>query len=107
MDDKERNDVDESLKDEGGQEVEEDSEEIMEISIHVLVDSNRTRTIKPPGRIKGRRISILINGWSTHSFIDELLASNINCRIQQVKPVFVTVAGGEKLISGAVYKLLV
>lgn len=41
----------------------------------------------------------MIDSESTYSLIDEQLAQNINCRMQQTKPTSVTMTRGEKLAS--------
>lgn len=82
--------------------VEENSKEVIEISILTLVGSNRSTTIRLPGRIKGIIVSILIDSRSIHSFIDELLAQSIQCKMEKIKPTSITVAGGDKLISRAI-----
>ncbi|CAA2960421.1 Hypothetical predicted protein [Olea europaea subsp. europaea] len=82
-------------------------DEVMQISIYALVGSPVEETIRLPRMIKGRKVSILIDSGSTHSFIDEQLAQLINCKMLQAKPILVTVAGGGNLVSKAVCNPLV
>ncbi|KAL2505089.1 Uncharacterized protein Adt_20710 [Abeliophyllum distichum] len=86
---------------------EQESEEVMEISINALDDKMRHKTIRVPGLIKWKKISILIDSGSTHSFVDEGLISQLKYNTNQSKSLTVTVANGEKLQSNAICRPLV
>lgn len=72
--------VDEDEKDytKEGDELESNREQVMETFVNALAGSSKHRTIRVPGIIKGRKISILIDSGSTHSFIDEGLARELS-----------------------------
>ncbi|KAL2540199.1 Uncharacterized protein Adt_01177 [Abeliophyllum distichum] len=77
---------------------EQESEEVMEISINALDDKMRHKTIRVPGLIKWKKISILIDSGSTH----KALISQLKYNTDQSKSLTVTVANGEKLQSNAI-----
>lgn len=66
----------------------------MEISINTLARSPKHRTIRVPDALKERKISILIDIGSTHNFIDEGLAREMNLSIDGTKTLTVGVANG-------------
>ncbi|KAL2490851.1 Uncharacterized protein Adt_26479 [Abeliophyllum distichum] len=86
---------------------EQESKEVMEISINALDDKMRHKTIRVPGLIKWKKISILIDSGSTHSFVDEGLISQLKYNTDQSKSLTVTVANEEKLQSNAICRPLV
>lgn len=59
------------------------------------------------GIIKGRKISILIDSGSIHSFVDEKLVRVLNCATNEYRVMTVRVANGDKLESKAVCQPLV
>ncbi|KAL2497856.1 Uncharacterized protein Adt_23406 [Abeliophyllum distichum] len=81
--------------------VEEENMRVMQISLDALMGSMNHKTIRILGRIKGNPISILIDSWSTHSFIDERLVKSLGYTYDHSKPLAVTVANGQKLESGS------
>lgn len=76
-------------------------EEVIEISINALSWSLRPKTIRIPGQVKKRRVSILIDSGSTHSFIDEKLIWKLKYKVEATQPVTVIVANGDKLNNNA------
>lgn len=64
----------------------------MEISIYALVGNHGAKIIRLPGMIKRKKVSRLIDCGSSHSIIDEYLAQSLNCRLQQAKPILLTIA---------------
>lgn len=84
-----------------GQSDEEGDEEIMEISFNALSGSLKPKTIRIPGQVKRRKVSILIDSGSTHSFIDEKLVKELKYKVEPTQSVTVTVANGDKLHSTA------
>ncbi|XP_026410205.1 uncharacterized protein LOC113305366 [Papaver somniferum] len=74
----------------------------MEISIHALTGNVSGDTIRIPGFIKKKAISILIDTGSTHSFLYSALASSLKCPIAQTENLLVTVANGDKTVRSGV-----
>ncbi|XP_026383753.1 uncharacterized protein LOC113279266 [Papaver somniferum] len=74
----------------------------MEISLHALTGNISGDTIRIPGFVKKKAISILIDNGSTHSFIDSALAASLHCSIAQTGNLLVTVANGDKTVSSGV-----
>lgn len=73
----------------------------MEIFINALSGSLKSKTIRIPGQIKRKKVSILIDSGSTHNFIDEKLVWELRCKVEVTLAVTVTVANGDKLCSSA------
>ncbi|XP_026410555.1 uncharacterized protein LOC113305769 [Papaver somniferum] len=71
----------------------------MEISLHAITGTVTGDTIRIPGLLKSKSISILIDTGSTTSFLDCSLATKLKCRVEQTAPMLVTVANGEKTMS--------
>ncbi|XP_026378796.1 uncharacterized protein LOC113273262 [Papaver somniferum] len=74
----------------------------MEISLHSLTGNVSGDTIRIPGFIKKKDISILIDTGSTHRFIDSALAASLQCSIAQTGNLLVTVANGDKTVSSGI-----
>ncbi|KAL2524544.1 Uncharacterized protein Adt_09598 [Abeliophyllum distichum] len=53
---------------------EEEDIGVMQISLDALMGTFIHKTIRIPGKVRGRNISILIDSGSTHSFIDDKLS---------------------------------
>lgn len=71
----------------------------MEISLHALTRNTSGDTIRIPGFVKKKAISILIDTRSTHSFIDSALAKSLQCSTEQTDSLLVTVDNGDKIVS--------
>ncbi|XP_026458919.1 uncharacterized protein LOC113359517 [Papaver somniferum] len=71
----------------------------MEISLHALTGTISSDTIRIPGCVHKKAISILIDTGSTHSFIDSTLATSLNCFIAQTGSLLVTIANRDKTVS--------
>ncbi|XP_026433073.1 uncharacterized protein LOC113330481 [Papaver somniferum] len=71
----------------------------IEISLHALTGSVNPDTIRIPGFIKKRAITVLEDTGSTHSFIDSSLATQLGCEVQPTAHMLVTVANGAKTTS--------
>ncbi|KAL2491946.1 Uncharacterized protein Adt_27574 [Abeliophyllum distichum] len=97
--------IEEEVKLEENQENEEE-EEVMQIFVNALVGNMRHRTIRIPDKLKGKRVSILIDSGSTHNFMDEKLVQSLKCEIDFSKVTLVSMANGQKLESKALCKLL-
>ncbi|XP_026459345.1 uncharacterized protein LOC113360006 [Papaver somniferum] len=68
----------------------------MEISLHALTGNVNPDTIRIPGFIKKRAITVLVDTCSTHSFIDTALATQLGCEVQPTAHMLVTVANGAR-----------
>ncbi|KAL4385166.1 hypothetical protein GQ457_15G026180 [Hibiscus cannabinus] len=78
--------------------VKDQTEGNLEISMNALTGSVGYNTLRIPGTIKGRSLSILLDSGSTHSFIAAGWAKEA-MEIMQTNPLAITVANGEKLYS--------
>ncbi|KAL4347328.1 hypothetical protein GQ457_17G018120 [Hibiscus cannabinus] len=84
----------------------EETTEQLEISINALTGCVGSSTIRIPGTIRGKFLSILIDTGSTHSFITPGWAKE-GLELIHTHPLSITVANGEKLLSTAISKKLV
>ncbi|KAL8157506.1 hypothetical protein AgCh_002277 [Apium graveolens] len=64
----------------------------VEISLNALAGSQSTSTIRHQGTVKGRRVHILIDSGSTHSFVDVNLAKQLKPVTEVVTPLMVIIA---------------
>lgn len=80
-------------------EVGENSEEYkdLHISIHALAGQITPDTIKLLGRVGKHHISILVDTWSTHSFLDPSTTRKLHCELEYTNPLLVTVADGGRI----------
>ncbi|XP_047320441.1 uncharacterized protein LOC124924445 [Impatiens glandulifera] len=69
------------------------------ISMYALNGSANNDTLKILGQLKKRKITILIDSGSTHSFIDEGTTSQLGCVLKETMPMGVTIAGGGRIFS--------
>ncbi|XP_052198354.1 uncharacterized protein LOC127805643 [Diospyros lotus] len=74
-------------------------EEDGEISLHALQGCPSGKIIKVKGNYRKRRLIILMDSGSTHSFLDEATAMELQCPTLAIFPLSVTVANGNKMIS--------
>ncbi|XP_026399763.1 uncharacterized protein LOC113295647 [Papaver somniferum] len=98
---------DEEMYDTGGEtthETDEDPplESDMEIPLHALTGNLSGDTIRIPGFIKKKAISILIDTGNTDSFIDSSLAASLQCSITQTGNLLVRVSNCDKTVSSGV-----
>lgn len=77
-----------------------------EISINALAGSRSVNTIRLQGTLKGKKIHILIDSGSTHSFIDSKLVKQLGLVAEVVPPLLVSVADGSRIIVDSVCKNL-
>ncbi|XP_012857031.1 PREDICTED: uncharacterized protein LOC105976303 [Erythranthe guttata] len=77
----------------------EEQMENVEVSLNAIAGQSGARTIKVQGELEKGAIKILIDTGSTHSFICEQLAQQLNCVTTEAKPMLVTVANGGKMMS--------
>lgn len=73
----------------------------MAISIHALMGSENHQTLRFKGRVKRNNILFLVDTGSTHNFLDPITAKKLGCVTQNAKPIKVTVADGNQLLSKA------
>ncbi|XP_026434748.1 uncharacterized protein LOC113332418 [Papaver somniferum] len=71
----------------------------VEISLHALTGTTNGDTIRIPGILQDKTVSILIDSGSTTIFIDSALASSLQYHIESTVPMVVTIANGEKTSS--------
>ncbi|KAL2461068.1 Uncharacterized protein Adt_44488 [Abeliophyllum distichum] len=81
---------------------EEEDMGVMQISLNALMGTFVHKTIRIPGKVRGRNIYILIDSGSTHSFIDDKLVQALGFQTDKSRPLTVTVANGQKLDSKSV-----
>ena len=92
--------VEEVVVEEDEKEKEEiEREEGGEISLHALQGCPSGKIIKVKGSHGKRRLMILIQSDSTHSFLDEATAIELQCPTSATFPLSVTVANGSKMLS--------
>lgn len=77
-----------------------------EISINALSGSNSINTIRFQGVLKGKKISILVDSGSTHSFIDSRLIKQLGLVAEVVPPLIVSVDDGSRIIIDSLCKAL-
>ena len=65
------------------------------------------KTIRIKGVIKNRVASILIDSGSAHSFIDEVLAKQLQYKLIPTKPIGVTSANSTKLYGKSICSSLI
>ncbi|KAK8983583.1 hypothetical protein V6N11_073987 [Hibiscus sabdariffa] len=75
----------------------------LEISMNALTGCVGYNTIRIPGSIKGRPLSILVDSESTHSFVTAGWAKE-GVELIQTHPLSITVANGDQLHSTAIIK---
>ncbi|KAL4339801.1 hypothetical protein GQ457_08G022490 [Hibiscus cannabinus] len=97
--------VDQELNEQPSDATEGVPTEQLEISINALTGCVGSSTIRIPGSIKGKSLSILIDTGSTHSFTTTGWAKE-GVELLQTHPLSITVANGEKLLSTAISKKL-
>lgn len=89
---------DDRLDEDIGKQMEEE-EEGGQISLHALEGHPSEKTIKIRGNVGKRKLLILIDSGSSHSFLDESTTKELLCVLQPTIPLYVTVATGHKMIS--------
>lgn len=69
-----------------------------EISLNALAGTKSMGTIRLQGCIRGKKVSILVDSGSTHSFIDSTMVKTLGLTAEIVAPLMVTVADGTKVL---------
>ena len=67
------------------------------ISLHALWGTEGHQTMRMIGKIKNQTLVILVDSGSTHNFLDHTTAKRLNCAVQLIPGLSVTVANGETL----------
>lgn len=67
------------------------------ISLHAMTGSLRGSTIRVEGQTGNRRLHILIDSGSTHSFLDLETARKLGCHCEPLHQLQVTVANGHNM----------
>nr|TKR90410.1 hypothetical protein D5086_0000233660 [Populus alba] len=75
----------------------EPSEFLPEISFHANTGTEHPQTLRVPGKLKSKNVTVLIDGGSTHNFIDQALVSRFVLPVTQGKQLQVMVANREKI----------
>nr|TKR58079.1 hypothetical protein D5086_0000328630 [Populus alba] len=75
----------------------EPSEFLPEISFHAITGTEHPQTLRVPGKLKSKNVTVLIDGGSTHNFIDQALVSRFGLLVTQGKQLQVMVANREKI----------
>ncbi|KAA8526488.1 hypothetical protein F0562_008310 [Nyssa sinensis] len=75
----------------------EHHEAIPEISFHAITGTQHPQTIRVLGKLKNKNVMVLIDGSSTHNFIDQAIVSKFGLPVIQDKKFQVMVANQEKI----------
>ena len=68
-----------------------------EISFHAITSTNHPQTIHVLSKLKNKNVKVLIDGGSTHNFIDQVIVSKFGLPVIQDKKFQVMVANREKI----------
>ncbi|KAJ8759120.1 hypothetical protein K2173_004127 [Erythroxylum novogranatense] len=68
-----------------------------EISLHAIAGTDHPQTLRLPGRINGKEVSILVDSGSTHNFEDENLVKTCELQVVNGQSLQVMVANREKV----------
>ncbi|XP_022013899.1 uncharacterized protein LOC110913370 [Helianthus annuus] len=67
------------------------------ISYNALAGGCSASTLRFTGTVKGKPVQVLLDGGSTHCFVQTRMANFLNLTIEQITPFSVLVGSGEKL----------
>ncbi|KAM0019501.1 putative nucleotidyltransferase, Ribonuclease H [Helianthus debilis subsp. tardiflorus] len=67
------------------------------ISYNALSGGYNASTLRFTGHVKGKQVQVLLDGGSTHSFVQTKVASHLNLTIEAIVPFTVLVGSGERL----------
>lgn len=70
---------------------------IPEISLHAIAGTNHPQTIRLIGKMGNKEITVLVDGGSTHNFIDQSVAAKFGLPVERDQNFQVMVANGEKI----------
>ncbi|XP_011027642.1 PREDICTED: transposon Ty3-G Gag-Pol polyprotein [Populus euphratica] len=75
-------------------------ESFPEISFHDIAGTEHPQTIRVLGKLKNKDVTVLIDGGSTHNFIDQSIVSQFGLQEIRDKTFQVMVANREKIVCG-------
>ena len=75
-------------------------ESFPEISFHAIARTEHPQTIRVLGKLKNKDVTVLIDGGSTHNFIDQSIVSQFGLQEIRDKTFQVMVANREKIVCG-------
>ena len=67
--------------------------------MHALQDCASGKVLKVKGIVGKRRLVVLIDNSSTHSFLGEETATALQCELQETPPMYVLIANGSRMVS--------
>nr|TKS05812.1 hypothetical protein D5086_0000129320 [Populus alba] len=73
------------------------SEDMPEISFHAIASAEHPQTLRVLGNLRNKSVTVLINGGSTHNFIDQAVVSKFGLPVNRSKQFQVMVANREKI----------
>lgn len=68
-----------------------------EVSFHAISGTEHPQTIRVFGKLKNKNVTVLIDGGSTHNFIDQAIVSKFGLPVTPDKKLQVMVANREKI----------
>ncbi|KAH9699581.1 hypothetical protein KPL71_024420 [Citrus sinensis] len=83
--------------DEEAQHVPEHYDVIPEVSFHAIAGTTHPQTIRVQGKLKNKDVTVLIDGGSTHNFIDQAIVSKFRLPVVCDKKLQVMVANREQI----------
>ncbi|KAL8091683.1 hypothetical protein AgCh_034082 [Apium graveolens] len=95
---KEVEEEDEGWYEEKGDEYVIEDDKPGQISLNALAGNNSISTIRLQGLVKGKKVHILIDSGSTHSFVDTGLVKHLRLLAEIVQPLLVTLANGTSMM---------
>ena len=72
-------------------------EDIPEISFHAIASAEHPQTLRVMGKLRNKSVTVLIDGGSTHNFIDQVVVTKFGLPVNQSKQFQVMVANREKI----------
>ena len=67
------------------------------ISLHAMLGTGDTNTMRLQGRIKNTQLVILVDSGSTHNFMDQTIAKKVGCHTHIMSGIGVSIANGDKI----------
>ncbi|KAK6152008.1 hypothetical protein DH2020_014643 [Rehmannia glutinosa] len=71
----------------------------VQMTLHAISGEGGITTMRLYGECGPHKLHILIDSWSTLSFIQEASAKKLGCHLEPTKPLLVKVANGQKMLS--------
>jgi len=75
--------------------IEPSEEAIPEISFHALAGTTHPQTFRVIGRVGNKKLIVLIDGGSTHNFIDQFVVTKLGLQVVRGKTFKVTISNKE------------